>query len=46
MNLTFSLAHQQLTLTLGQNAKQKAVLHFVQRGLALDTFFCNASLVL
>jgi hypothetical protein len=33
----FRLIHQQLTLPLGQNAKQKAVLHFVLRVLFFDT---------
>jgi hypothetical protein len=40
VKLTFCLIHQQLTLTLGQNAKQNAILHFVLRGLVLDTVAC------
>jgi hypothetical protein len=40
--LKYQFVHQQLTLALGQNAKQNAVLHFVLRGLALDTVSCRA----
>jgi hypothetical protein len=38
--LKFCLIHQHLAVTLEQNAKQKAVLHFVLRGLAFDTVDC------
>jgi hypothetical protein len=39
--MKYQLIHQQLTLTLEQNAKHKAVLHFVLRGLAFGTVACR-----